>query len=265
MKKGKGKKIFGLLLLVCVCVFVARGCGNSRNSQKEYDELIWPDSELVSLLPMPESNVGRISLETVSRFSVYVGETSKQQYNDYVSACIDSGFNVDYSRSDNYYSADNIEGYSLSIHYQSEDTMYISINAPDETDDIEVLSGTEYSDNTENMTEDESVDGDTDADITEIMPESEVSTSSDNIRPEFKEAMDSYEAFFDEYIAFMQKYTTSDDTMGMLADYATYMTQYVEMMGKMEAVEDDDLSAAEAAYYLEVTTRISQKLLQAEM
>ena len=60
----------------------------------------------------------------------------------------------------------------------------------------------------------------------------------------------------------MKTYNSSDDTTSMLNDYTEYMTKYVEMMEQMEAIEDDDLSEAEALYYAEVTARISQKLME---
>lgn len=49
--------------------------------------------------------------------------------------------------------------------------------------------------------------------------------------------------------------------MLMLADYARFMSRYPDMIEKMEALDDEeDLSAADAAYYLEVTSRIYRKL-----
>lgn len=83
------------------------------------------------------------------------------------------------------------------------------------------------------------------------------------IRPEFKEALDSYEKFFDEYVEFMEKFSTSDNTLSMLADYSDFMTKYAETLSAMEALDDGEMSKEEAAYYLEVTTRINQKLLSA--
>lgn len=81
------------------------------------------------------------------------------------------------------------------------------------------------------------------------------------IRPEFKEAMDSCEQFYDEYVTFMQKYQENSSDLTLLADYASYMTRYEEMMNKLDAIEEDDLTTAELAYYIEVTSRIQQKLL----
>ena len=97
----------------------------------------------------------------------------------------------------------------------------------------------------------------------EPVPE-EPSESGDGLRPEFKEAMDSYEAFFDEYIAFMERYSASDGSdLSILADYATYMSRYAEMMEDFEAWENEEMNAAETAYYIEVQTRINQKLMDA--
>ena len=45
--------------------------------------------------------------------------------------------------------------------------------------------------------------------------------------------MDSYEAFFDEYVEFMKKYKDSDDPTSMLADYADYMAKYADAMEKL--------------------------------
>lgn len=83
------------------------------------------------------------------------------------------------------------------------------------------------------------------------------------IDSEFKAAMDSYEEFFDEYVEIMKKYKENPSDMSILADYATYMGQYADMMQKFEKWENEDLNDAEMAYYLEVQTRISKKLLEA--
>lgn len=79
------------------------------------------------------------------------------------------------------------------------------------------------------------------------------------IRPEFKEAMDSYEAFFDEYIEFLESYDAND--MSMLLEYTSFLSQYNETMGKLEDIDESELSPEEDAYYLEVMLRIDQKLI----
>lgn len=81
------------------------------------------------------------------------------------------------------------------------------------------------------------------------------------IRPEFKEAMDSYEAFFDEYIEFMETYESSNNSMEMLLDYTKYMAQYAETMEKLDEIGEEEMSDEELAYYTETMLRINEKLL----
>ena len=87
----------------------------------------------------------------------------------------------------------------------------------------------------------------------------------DDIRPEFKEAMDSYEEFFKEYCEFMKKMKENPNDISLLLSYTQYMTQYAEMMQKMEAMDDGTLNDAELQYYLEVTGRITQMLYEAAL
>ena len=102
---------------------------------------------------------------------------------------------------------------------------------------------------TENETEESSV-------------EESSAISSSGIRPEFKEAMDSYEKFFDEYVAFMKKYNEAEDVSAMMLDYADYLTKYAETMEKMSTLGEEELTEEEAIYYAEVTARITKKTLE---
>ena len=99
-------------------------------------------------------------------------------------------------------------------------------------------------------TETESTDG---GDPTE--PE-----NTGELRADFKEAMDSYEKFMDSYVAFMKKYNANPTDLSLIAKYASMLNEYNEMVEKMEAWKSEDLSDAELAYYIEVQTRVNQKL-----
>ena len=98
---------------------------------------------------------------------------------------------------------------------------------------------------------------------TELIEEND---NLEGIRPEFKEAMDSYEAFFDEYIAFMERYADADTTemLDLLSDYTKYMTEYAEAKESLSELEEQEMSVDEALYYMEVTTRITEKLWEIE-
>ncbi|MDO4475697.1 MAG: leucine-rich repeat protein [Lachnospiraceae bacterium] len=86
-------------------------------------------------------------------------------------------------------------------------------------------------------------------------------SSTAGVSQEFKEAMDSYEAFFDEYVAAVKKMEESPDDMSVLVEVNSYMEKYNDTMEKFEELEDSDMSEEERAYYLEVQLRITEKLL----
>ncbi len=87
--------------------------------------------------------------------------------------------------------------------------------------------------------------------------------AEDGLSPEFIEAMNSYEAFIDEYCVFMKKYAESDGTdLGLLAEYGNYMKKYAEAMEDFGAWDNNQMSEAETAYYLEVQSRAMSKLME---
>lgn len=82
------------------------------------------------------------------------------------------------------------------------------------------------------------------------------------IRPEFKEAMDSYEAYIDEYCEFMKKYKANPTDLTLLQEYPTILAKYSEMSEAFESWKGKEMSKEELAYYSEVTSRVMQKLLE---
>ena len=97
----------------------------------------------------------------------------------------------------------------------------------------------------------------------EPAPEPQIAAAENEIRPEVKEFLDAYEACMDEYVEFMQKYLNADPTsmVSMMGDYYSILARYTEFAEKIDAFDESELTNAELAYYLEVTNRVSQKLL----
>ena len=93
-----------------------------------------------------------------------------------------------------------------------------------------------------------------------VYKEAEEGEDSGNLDPEFKEMMDAYEEFFDEYIAFMEKYKENPTDMSLLSELSDMLTKEAEMLKEMEGLDQSEMSSAELAYYLEVTGRIYEKL-----
>lgn len=85
--------------------------------------------------------------------------------------------------------------------------------------------------------------------------------ASDGVDPDFKAAMDEYEAFIDEYIKFIKNIEEEGKPVSMLADYTKMMTQYSEFAAAMAEYESEELSDADAAYLIHVNARVQTKLL----
>lgn len=84
----------------------------------------------------------------------------------------------------------------------------------------------------------------------------------DGMRPEFKEAMDSYEEFYNQYCEFMQQYQENSSDPELLKKYADMVSQMQEMNTKFEAWNQDDLNTEELKYYLDVNNRVMKKLVE---
>lgn len=82
------------------------------------------------------------------------------------------------------------------------------------------------------------------------------------VDPDLVAFLTEYEKFIDSYCEFMEKYYKNPSDLSMLTDYAEFMKQYAEFADKVDAYDSDEMSTADASYYIEVTARCSQKMLQ---
>ena len=147
---------------------------------------------------------------------------------------------------------------------KSEDGRKEESSMPAESSAIEETSEESKEESSEEIVEEES--SEEEASSEEESPEEESSEEAETIdqaliRDDIRDAIDSYEAFIDEYCEFLESYDSSDLTM--LAKYAEMLQKEVEMSQKFEALEDQELTEAEAFYYSEVSIRCSQKILAA--
>ena len=231
----------------------------------QYSAFDWPKSEIAMLLPKPKSNIGKVEYDSTDRFSVYVSNTSRDDFNEYINSCSSKGFSVGYNKSDTRYTAENGDGYKIEVEYIGNKTMLIKIDKPDEEEietekEPEVVSSTE----TEKDSMDDTVsENDDSAESNDNIDETSVAEKVANnlIRDEIKEAIDSYEAFVDEYCKFMENYDTSD--LSSIAKYTDLLSKEVEMSQKFEDIEDMELSDAEELYYSEVSIRCLKKMSEA--
>lgn len=88
------------------------------------------------------------------------------------------------------------------------------------------------------------------------------SSGSAGVSPAFKKSMDDYAAFMDKYVDVMKRYKASPSDAKVIAEYAEFMKKYAEFTESIKKVDQSSLSAADAAYYLEVTSRVTKKLAE---
>lgn len=217
-------------------------------------EIEWPDSALAKMLPVPKSKTGKINNDSSDCLSVSVDKTSESDFKEYVKACKEKGFDVDYSNGDDYYRAKNSKDYSLDVSLSAFNVMKIYLSAPEEE--------TTEEETTEEVTSKaESSKAESKA---ESPKKEQSSKSSDGVTPEFKKAMDSYEEFFDEYIDFMKRYSESDNPLDMMDEYSEYLSKYSETMQALNDMESKEVTEADSLYFIEVQTRILDKLSEVE-
>lgn len=212
----------------------------------EMDEIIFPIGQAGKLVPKPKSTFGKINFEYDNNFCLYLGKTPKSDYNSYVSACIEKGFTVGYSKSDTRFDAYNSDGWHLDLSYEGNNVMFIRVDPPRKSDESEQLSDTSKPETTN-------------------APETSKPAEADasGLRSDFKEAMDNYESFMNDYVDFMKKYQANPTDLSLITDYATYISKYNELSQSFEKWNSSDMNDAEKAYYIEVQTRVNNKLLEA--
>ena len=215
----------------------------------EMSSIQWPSSTVGKILPAPKSLEGKFSYEDDDSFFVYIGNTTKSDFDEYVNTCSNQGFNIDYNKNDTYYFAENADGYSISLKYAGNNVMTVEIHSPEKEEaDTQTAESAEKT-NTDNKP-------------AENTDNSKNTNDSTGIRSDFKAAMDSYEEFMDGYAAFMKKYSANPSDTTLLADYAEYMSRYADVAKKFDEWKSEDMNDAELAYYIDVQARVSKKLLE---
>lgn len=276
-QKKKIKKrwiILGIIVLVVLAGFINSKMDDVKEQKEKnaerHQELKWPkDSALAQMLPTPDAKYGEVSNDSSDYLSVYIYDMNKEEFQQYVSQCKDEGFTVNYSGSDTHYLAENNDGYELKLSYLDYDgeEVNISVSAKDDENDQNLdedklnNSDDAISDSSGKPNENSNNKSNTDKNGKSNSDSSaKVNKADSEVSPDFKKTMDSYEKTIDEYVKFMKKYSESNDTLSMAADYAKYLKQYTDTMEKLDSIDEDSLSDADLAYYIKVNGRITEKL-----
>lgn len=210
---------------------------------------------------LPESSIGKLITDNSKEFLIHVGNTSINEYAEYVKLCEAEGFTIDYDRGEKLYTAMNSDGFQLTLRYIGFNRISITLTAPEET----AANSADTSPSETTLPEESKpLETTQPTEATMSTGETKPTTSLVNgMRPKFKDAMDAYEAFFDEYCDFMKKYNESDGSdITLLLEYTEYLRKYDEMMLAFDAWHDEEMNDTELAYYLQVQIRVNNKLLE---
>lgn len=108
-----------------------------------------PEYAIQAGMPLPDSKKGHFNWEETNSFFLYVGDTTIDEYETYEKACLDAGFNVDVYEGEGFYSAENENGYKLSIDYRGYNIFSIEFYCPDDVDVTEDIESQSEEDNVE--------------------------------------------------------------------------------------------------------------------
>jgi hypothetical protein len=220
-------------------------------NSREYQ---WPRSEIARLIPPPNSNMGRIEWEASYGFVIYVGNTTKADYDEYVDACADSGFSINYQKGNDYYYADNEAGYHLSIKYEGNDSIFIRIDEPDKQE--EAISTESPSPELAASESPSRVPS---------LPTSSSAKPTDTDTVSWRDFLAEYETWMDHYIEVVLKYNENPTDITIMGEYLALMGELAEWAEKADQVEEELVNNTEALKeYLEVQTRVLQKLIDAQ-
>lgn len=222
--------------------------------------LTWPDGDFAKKLPSLTNQKGEVYSDSSDDVSIKLCNATQSSFDSYVKDAKKMGFTVDYDKSSHSFTAKDADGNEIAVFFMEDDedgnTMSITLDAPKSEDDSKAPDSTDSQQNQESQNQQQSQD----TQQQEQPQQQNQQTDSSQVSADFKASMDSYEQFFDQYVEFMKKYKDSGNSVSMLADYTKMLQQYTDTMNKLNAIDQNSLSAADEAYYLEVMGRITQKL-----
>ena len=97
----------------------------------------WSNSELAASIPIPKSNTGSILWDYTYGYEAYVGNTSKEDYNTYISECESMGYNLSVQKQEDSFYAKNNLGYELIVEYFGCDLIHIDLEVPEDSEEDE--------------------------------------------------------------------------------------------------------------------------------
>lgn len=247
---------------------------NSRNKEMTiefeypmiFETITWPIVGVGTLAPVPKSLSGKVGNDYGWVYSVYIENMTREDFKEYTQQCIEAGFNKDVSNYDDSMWGDYSDDISINVSYEGYNIMYIRVSGSLNKDYSSYTRKPERDETSDSVDGTQSDAGKTESagtDKAEIVgPEDKENGSEliDGMRSEFKEAMDSYEAFYVEYCDVLEKYRNNPTDLSILTEYAELTERSAEMSEKFDAWDSEEMNNTELMYYLEVLGRVTKML-----
>ena len=227
-----------VILAIAAFVLIVPVVNTSNSTPKEkYEKINWDYIVLKDELPKPKNEKGRIITNSDDSLFIYVQTKSEDDYRSYIEDCKNFGYTVETKTETHSFEAKNDKDYKIDLYYfDYNNELRIQLETKKETT--------------------------TTTQQVEPTTTTKAATNTTGLRSDFKQAMDSYEAFMNEYINFMKKYKANPSDMTILKDYSNYMSKYADWVNKFDKWESEDLNTEELKYYIDVQTRINKKLTE---
>ena len=94
------------------------------------ENIDFPQFAIDNGLPIPNSKTGHFKTINKENFLLFINHTTKDEFFNYKSACIDSGFTNKPYEHETAYSASNADGYKVFIKYEGFNTISIEFTSP---------------------------------------------------------------------------------------------------------------------------------------
>lgn len=132
----KIKAVIGLVILaivVVLCVVRYGGDAGVSYDRKDYNATFeWQTTGLFAELPEPDTNNGKIIMETEKQVSIELYNISAGDFDAYVKKCREVGFTSEVTKMGGVFYATDEEGYDLNLFYDAQkDVLSININSYD--------------------------------------------------------------------------------------------------------------------------------------
>lgn len=101
------------------------------DAPEKYDVLDWSAIDALKLLPVPQSDIGKVEESNEKETKVYVAEMTTEKFQQYVNLCIQNGFDKNINSYDKTFTSQNVDGYRLTAEYVGNNVVSITIQEPE--------------------------------------------------------------------------------------------------------------------------------------